>query len=268
MKRFMKLNMLKQNSIKVQNLRLQSFFILLFLGIGAILKAQSNPGYMGSKRSISLDVNANFGAIFSGGNLNHINYGLSYEYARNKTSAFKFGIKSHSGSLDGEYFYYEADGYYVNSTNEYLQFVKSPDKITYNINEIYFQANFYREDLGAIAPFGPYIGIELSGSRISPKTNNLRMTGNIYPELNYTPNNVYGFNACLHWGSKRMIDDNLGFYFDMATGFTLWQSGQISVFGSEYEYFEQPKDIIEYELASQLAYSKLIQVSAGLIYLF
>ncbi len=243
-------------------------FLLLLGGISIVLRAQSNPGYMGSKRAISLDVNANFGAIFSYGSLNHIYYGLSYEYARNKSSAFKFGIKSHSGSLDGEYFYYEADGYYVNSTNEYLQFVKSTDKITYNINEIYFQANFYREDLGAIAPFGPYIGIELSASRISPKTNNLKMTGNVYPDLNYSPNNVYGFNACLHWGSKRMLDDNFGFYWDMATGFTLLQSGQISVFGSEYEEYEQPKDIIEYELSSQLAYSKLLQLNAGLIYLF
>jgi len=242
--------------------------LLLFVGMVSTVRAQSNPGYMGLKESLSLDVNANFGAIFSGGNWNHINYGLSYEYARNKTSAFKFGIKRHSGALDGEYFYYYADGYYVQNTGEDIGFVKNSNKITYNINEIYYQANFYREDLGAIAPFGPYIGIELSASMITPKSNTLTMTGNIYPELNYTPNNIYGFHTSIHWGSKRMINDNFGYYWDFASGFTLLQSGQISVFGSEYEEYEQPKDIIEYEMASQLAYSKLIQVSAGLIYLF
>lgn len=246
----------------------QSIFLLLFVGMVSTVRAQSNPGYMGLKESLSLDVNANFGAIFSGGNWNHINYGLSYEYARNKTSAFKFGIKRHSGALDGEYFYYYADGYYVQNTGEDIGFVKNSNKITYNINEIYYQANFYREDLGAIAPFGPYIGIELSASMITPKSNTLTMTGNIYPELNYTPNNIYGFHTSIHWGSKRMINDNFGYYWDFASGFTLLQSGQISVFGSEYEEYEQPKDIIEYEMASQLAYSKLIQVSAGLIYLF
>jgi hypothetical protein len=264
----MKLNIQKPNKIMINCIKKQSICLLLFIGMFFTVHAQSNPGYMGSKEAISLDVNANFGAFFTGGNLIHINYGLSYEYARNKTSAFKFGIKRHSGELDAEYFYYRAAGYYVPSSSEYLEFIKNSGKITYNINEICFQANFYREDLGAIAPFGPYIGIELSGSMITPKTNTLSMSGNIYPELNYKPNNVYGFNTSIHWGSKRMINDNLGYYWDFASGFTLLQSGQISLFGLEYEEYEQPKDIIEFELARQLAYSKLIQVSAGLIYLF
>ena len=86
----MKLNMLKGNKIMYKlttNIRIALVCFLAAMGGIGNAFGQANPGYMGRKSLVQLDITGLMGNAVFAGPLMNLNFGVSYEFARSKDFA-------------------------------------------------------------------------------------------------------------------------------------------------------------------------------------
>jgi hypothetical protein len=238
--------------------------------------SQSNPGYLGKTQLVEVNVLTEWGRLLSFNPTVVTSYGLSYEMARNKNFGILVGFRSsnqkrYADGFEPE-FYVDAIDNYVSPREADLTNGKDIDYLSFTNNEIYVQFKRYNTNKGALAPFGSYWGLELSGSQLTSKENRLRYQQYTWPngfeDLPITKSNstVLAFIPSLIFGNRQMLTDEISLNVFMGLGTVLFHnSTDLSVYS---DYVESEKQVVDFMMLRPVAASRLINVGFNLGYFF
>lgn len=238
------------------------------------LQAQSNPGYLGKTSLVQLDVTGFMGNMIFEGPYINLNYGISYEMARNQNFAWNFGYSHTSLTMDelmisGESLTYD-DGKGNYNTPE------TKSTLDYTFDEIKVTPKWYNPYKGGIAPYGSMNSIELSLGFL-----NVSNIGNVKWRVPLSTEDeaiakggnlpsVTVFSASYIWGGRRMITDQIGLDLTLGVGYTLYQSlpGNLTSYAEGDNYITTFQEYFPYVAVKHVSTSKLFQAKIGLSYLF
>jgi hypothetical protein len=266
----------KHNSMK--QFKFSTVFCVLFLTAFSFGKiySQSNPGYLGKTQLVEVNVLTEWGRLLSYNSTVVASYGLSYEMARTKNFGVLFGFRT---STQKRY----ADGYdpefYIESIDEYLRpreavlpSGKSMDYLSFTNNELYVQFKRYNTTKGALAPFGTYWGLELSGSQLSTKDDRLRYQYYEWPDgyvdyaVNKSTRSVLAFIPSAIFGSRQMITDDISLNVYMGIGTVIFHnSTNMTIYD---EYVDSDKEVVDYMMLRPVAAGRLFTAGFNLGYFF
>lgn len=240
------------------------------------VNSQSNPGFLGKTQLVEVNVLTEWGRLMSFNSTVVASYGLSYEMARTKNFGVLFGFRT---STQKRY----ADGYdpefYIESIDEYLRpreavlpSGKSMDYLSFTNNELYVQFKRYNTTKGALAPFGTYWGLELSGSQLSTKDDRLRYqyyewpNGFIDYSVDKSPRSVLAFIPSVIFGSRQMITDDISLNVYMGIGTVIFHnSTNMTIYD---EYVDSDKEVVDYMMLRPVAIGRLFNAGFNLGYFF
>lgn len=241
-------------------------FTLTLILIGSTF-GQSNPGFIGKKQVISLRGNYNLGSVLWSDDMNTmLTFGLGYERAIKRNLSLKFGLNHYSGKIQIDNvhtfrnFGLGDDVWELNKNTQGLRFM---------VNEISWGYKFSRKKKGAVAPLGPYFGCEAGIAQVKTLSNSLVLQLRI-PPVEVKLDDIYAFNLGLQLGSQRFFNNSFGYFYELAIGFTVKQTSENSIFWSTTGnlWFTQEKEVFEYALMRQYLANRLLQLNAGLVYVF
>ena len=267
----MKLNIFLANKKNIVMHELRKILIICFAFIANIqLFAQSNPGYLGRKSLVQLDVNGLMGNLLFEGPWLKTNFGFSYEVARSEDFAWNFGYTNTNQDMtqtmmEGEYLtFIQEDG----QSSEFFDL--NGGTLNYSFSEFKVTPKWYNSVKGAIAPYGDFGGLELSWGILNIDPKNVKWKQSIN-EANKTLDlsSVTVLSASYIWGGRRMIADQIGLDYSMGIGYTIYQS----LPGSILDYTEgaQLYDLslyYKYTAVKHISTAKLFQARVGVSYLF
>ena len=268
--------MLKGNKIMHRlntNIRIALVCFLTTLGVVGNAFGQANPGYMGRKSLVQLDITGLMGNAIFEGPLMNLNVGVSYEFAKSKDFAWNIGYKKITQQMNPamigieEYDLYETDN---NGNSEYNGVASG--YLTYSINEFKITPKFYSDGKGSIAPYGGYSGLEIAYDQLS--ISDLSKIGWRKPlaepaSLN-SIGNVTIIAVSYVQGGRRMLTDQIGLDYNFGMGYTIYQSTPNSLIelvdggGTTNDV----NDYLQTVAMKHASSSRLFQASVGISYLF
>lgn len=248
-------------------------FIIFFAASFGSVFGQSNPGYMGRKNLIQLDINGLMGNVLFSGPAINMNWGLSYEISRSKDFAWSFGYKSINQELNLEMIGEEQIAYIEEDPNFHYS-GSGHDPLTgfgYHVDEFKITPKFYNRDKGSIAPYGTYNGFEFALDVLSVNNlNNFKFQGTLLDSTmpsNIAP--VYVFAISYVQGGRRMLTDNIGLDFNFGMGYTIYQSTPVNLINAiEGMNIYKKDDYFNIVAMKHLSTSRLFHGSVGISYLF
>lgn len=252
---------------------LRKIFIVCFAFFAnQMVQAQSNPGYLGRKNLIQLDMGGLMGnAIFEGPLLN-TNLGFSYEMARKEDFAWNFGYSLTSQSMNINQINYEGLYFENPSTGNYPDNIQpSEGTIDYSFNEIKVAPKWFHTGEGGIAPYGNNSSLELSLGFLSvdPKITKWPKQLNAENQSIKSIPTTTVFSISYFFGGRRMFTDQIGFEYNVGIGYTFYQSmdGNLFTFMDEYRYLNDLNLFYGYTALKHISSAKLFQGKIGLCYL-
>ncbi len=276
----MKLNMLKGNKIMYRltiNIRIALVCFLTTLGGVGNTFGQANPGYLGRKSLVQIDITGSMGNLIFEGPIMNLNFGASYEFARAKDFAWNIGYKSINQTMNtfmclGESFTYDIpDPNFPGSTrNTYL----TDGNFNYHVDEIKVASKFYSEVKGAIAPYGRYMGLEFTLDRMSfSDFENIKWYSNMGASINDTVSSVAPISiVTLSFisGGRKMLTDQIGLDYNFGMGYTIYQSTPNMLLELvDGESSSSDKELVFQTMGMKhFSTSKFFQASVGISYLF
>jgi hypothetical protein len=264
--------MLKGNN-KMRKMNFNAKYLLIgIFGFFSFLNlsGQANPGYLGRKSLVQIDISGLMGNAIFEGPLMNLNFGASYEFSKSKDFAWNIGYKKITQQMNPnmveieKYSLYETD----NNGNSEYNGVKS-GYFTYSINEIKITPKFYKDEKGAIGPYGSYSGLEIAYDQLS--ISDVSKIGWIrQPASLNSIGNVTIIAVSYVQGGRRMLTDQIGLDYNFGMGYTIYQSTPNSLIelvdggGTTSDV----KDYLQTVAMKHASSSKLFQASIGISYLF
>ncbi len=267
----MKLNISLANKQHTKMRFLRKILIVCFAIIANIqLFAQSNPGYLGRKNLVQLDVNGLMGNLLFEGPWLKTNFGLSYEMARGEDFAWNFGYTNTNqdmtqAMMDGEYLtFIQDDG----QSSEFFDL--NGGTLNYTFTEFKVTPKWYKANTGGIAPYGDFSGLELSWGYLNIDPSKVKWKQQLNEaNKNIDLSSVTVFSASYVWGGRRMLADQVGLDYSMGIGYTLYQSLPGSILDyTEGAQLENLELYYKYTAVKHISTAKLFQARVGLSYLF
>lgn len=235
------------------------------------MNAQSNPGYLGRTGLVQLDLTGLMGNLIFSGPALKVNYGFSYEKARDQNFAWNFGYSQTNQTMDYDMISGEYLTYYDGSTyNNYL----ANSTLDYSFTELKVTPKWYNASQGAVSPYGAYNGLELSLGFLN--INNADKVKWQQPlstddgaKLNSIPSATV-FSASYIFGGRRMVTDQIGVDFTLGMGYTLYQTlpGNLLDYVDGETYVSTIEEFYQYTALKHMSSSKLFQAKLGVSYLF
>lgn len=264
------------SSWKYNKAKIWIYVVLLLIVQPFQLLSQSNPGYLGKTQLVEVNVLTEWGRVINFNPTVVTSYGLSYEFARNKNFGILLGFRTSNQKrfADGfePSFYIESIDNYVGPKEADLSNGRDMDYLSYTNNELYVQFKKYNTTKGALAPFGSYWGLELSGSQLSSKDNRLRYQQYVWPngleEIPVVKSNrtVLAFIPSVIFGNRQMLTDEISLNVYMGIGTILFHnSSNMTIYD---EYVDSEKELVDYMMLRPVAVSRLINVGFNLGYFF
>ena len=252
---------------------LRNILVIVFaLSANNQIHAQSNPGYLGRTGLVQFDLTGLMGnLIFSGPNLK-VNYGFSYEMARNQNFAWNFGFSQTNQTMDNAMISGESLMLYDDNAN--YNYSTANSTFDYSFSEIKVTPKWYNSSKGAIAPYGAYNGLELSlgflnmtgGEKVNwehPLTSEAIAKSKNIPSVTV-------FSASYIFGGRRMVADQIGIDFTLGMGYTLYQSlpGNLLDYVDGETPAHSVEEFVQYTALKHVSSSKFFQAKLGVSYLF
>jgi hypothetical protein len=272
----MKSNTLAENNKGDKKMRfLRKITIICFALIANNqVQAQSNPGYLGRTSLVQVDFTGLMGNLIFEGPFVNINYGLSYEMARDQGFAWNFGF-SHT-SLTMDEWMIRGESLLLDDQNNNYNSPTTNSSLDYSFNEIKVTPRWYNSYKGGIAPFGTMNALELSlGFLNVSNIGNVKWTVPLSADNEAIVNgdnlpSVTVFSASYVFGGRRMITDQIGLDLTMGIGYTLYQSldGNLTEYTEGDTYANTIQEFFQYTAVKHVSTSKLFQAKIGLSYLF
>jgi hypothetical protein len=269
----MKLNISMVNNQGGYKMRfLRNILVIIFaLSANNEIQAQSNPGFMGKTGLVQFDLTGLMGNLIYEGPAVKVNYGFSYEKARNQNFAWNFGYSQTNQTMDynmiiGEYLTYYDNGQYNN--------VRDKASFDYSFSEFKITPKWYNASQGAVSPYGVYSGLELSLGFLNISNADKEqwrqpLSSEEGAKLNSIPS-VTVFSASYIFGGRRMVTDQIGVDFTLGMGYTLYQTlpGNLLDYVEGDSYAETIQEFYQYTALKHMSCSKLFQAKLGVSYLF
>ena len=269
----MKLNISMVNNQGGYKMRfLRNILVIIFaFSANNEIQAQSNPGFMGKTGLIQFDLTGLMGNLIYEGPAVKVNYGFSYEKARNQNFAWNFGYSQTNQTMDynmivGEYLTYYDNGQYNN--------VRDKSSFDYLFSEFKVTPKWYNASQGAVSPYGAYNGLELSLGFLNISNANKEqwrqpLSSDDGAKLNSIPS-VTVFSASYIFGGRRMVTDQIGVDFTLGMGYTLYQTlpGNLMDYVEGDSYAATIEEFYQYTALKHMSSSKLFQAKLGVSYLF
>lgn len=235
------------------------------------IQAQSNPGYLGRTGLVQFDLTGLMGNFIFSGPAIKVNYGFSYEKARDQNFAWNFGYSQTNQSMDYDMIYGEYLTYYNGNTyNNYL----ANSTFDYSFSEFKVTPKWYSASQGAVSPYGAYNGLELSlGFMNINNADNVKWQQPLSTadegKLKSIPS-VTVFSASYIFGGRRMVTDQIGVDFTLGMGYTLYQTlpGNLLDYVDGETNVSTIEEFYQYTALKHMSSSKLFQAKLGLSYLF
>lgn len=238
--------------------------------------SQSNPGYLGKTQLVEVHALTEWGRVLSFNPTVVTSFGLSYEIARNKNFGILVGFRTSNQKryADGyePQFHVESVDDYVSPREADLVNGKDNDYLSFSNNELYIQFKRYNTNKGALAPFGSYWGLELSGSQLTSNDNRLRFQQYVWPngfvDLPITKSNstVLAFIPSVIFGNRQMLTDEISLNVFMGLGTVLFHNSKnMTIYD---EYVDSEKEVVDYMMVRPVAFSRLVSAGFNLGYFF
>lgn len=231
--------------------------------------SQSNPGFLGARQGFSVGYSLHTGgllrAMVGNGNettkLLNSGFRVDYEMAKGQGFSWLFSYRNRNDVVESD----DYDGiYYVEPFGGIQRISMESGTLNYNVNEVAVEARFYSERKGAMAPFGSYVGLELSTSNCSPTSEDVVWTAGMnFPKYS---GSLTSIATSLNFGVKRMITKEIGINAHYGFGFTVYQTGNVKM-GTE-DVPTNSQDFYDYAIARRELNAKLLQGSISVSYLF
>jgi hypothetical protein len=231
--------------------------------------SQSNPGFLGARQGFSVGYSLHTGgllrAMVGNGNettkLLNSGFRVDYEMAKSQGFSWLFSYRNRNDVVESD----DYNGIYYSDTWGGIQKINiQSGTLNYNVNEVAVEARFYSERKGAMAPFGSYVGLELSASNCSPTSEDVVWTAGMnFPKYS---GSLTSIATSLNFGIKRMITKEIGINAHYGFGFTVYQTGNVKM-GTE-DVPTNSQDFYDYAIARRELNAKLLQGSISVSYLF
>ena len=231
--------------------------------------SQSNPGFLGARHGLSVGYSLHTGgllrAMVGNGNettkLLNSGFRVDYEMAKSQGFAWLFSYRNRSDVVESDDY---GGVYYIEPFGGTQLISFESGSLNYTVNEFAAEARFYSERKGAMAPFGSYVGLELSASNCSPTSEDVVWTAGMdFPKYS---GSLTSIATSLNFGVKRMITKEIGINAHYGFGFTVYQTGNVKL-GSE-DVATNSQDFYDYAIARRELNAKLLQGSISVSYLF
>lgn len=234
--------------------------------------AQANPGYLGKKNLIQLDINGLMGNMLFDGPLLNTNFGFSYEIARREDFAWNFGYANTSQEMDKSMMEGEGLTFVQDDGQSTEIFDLNGGSMNYSISEFKVSPKWYALNKGGIAPYGSSGSLEFSLGFISvdPQKVDWRQAMNEQnSKINNFPTSSI-FSISYFFGGRRMIADQIGLEYNFGFGYTFYQSldGNLLDLVEEGGQFQDLAKYYQYVAVKHASSSKLFQAKVGICYLF
>jgi len=261
-----------------KNIRIALVCFLTTLGGVGNTFGQANPGYLGRKSLVQIDVTGSMGNLIFEGPIMNLNFGASYEFAKSRDFAWNIGYKSINQTMNtlmcrGESFTYNIpDSRFPGSTtNAYLE----NGSFNYHVDEIKVASKFFSEVKGAIAPYGRYLGLEFTLDRMSfgnfeNITWNLDGSKRLQNDTVSSVAPISIITLSFIQGGRKMISDQIGLDYSFGMGYTIYQSTPNMLLELiDGENSSSDKELVFQTMGMKhFSTSKLFQASVGISYLF
>ncbi len=251
MKRFIKLHM--------RGIYVKLFLLFTAFGLGSKLKAQGNPGYMGKTRIMNVGVEA----YFPGLDVLAVKYkqvtSVTYETSRNSWLSLYGNLRWGDVELDKEDFERIDVGYVDAKTSQYTQI--RGGNLGLSIFEVGGGIRIYSNNAGSLAPFGPYLGIELAYSRIGVQDDVTWSS-----QALQSPKVTAGYssiNLGMTVGSRRILFDKLAVDYSLGAGYPIYSTGADN---SEERY--NAKDAMHATSHEYFRLGRIVRLNLGVGYFF
>lgn len=230
---------------------------------------QSNPGFLGARQGISVGYCLHTGGLLRNmvGNGNEdtklLNSGIRIDYEMAKSQGFSwlFSYRNRNDVVESD----DYDGiYYSDMWGGVQRITMQSGSLKYNVNEFAAEARFYSQRKGALAPFGSYVGLELSASNCSPTSEDVVWSAGM--EFPKYKGSLLSVATSLNFGVKRMITKEIGINAHYGFGFTVYQTGAVKM-GTE-DFATNSQDFFDYAMARRELNAKILQGSISVCYLF
>jgi hypothetical protein len=247
---------------------LRNILVIIFaLPANNEIQAQSNPGFMGKTGLVQFDLTGLMGNLIYEGPAVKVNYGFSYEKARNQNFAWNFGYSQTNQTMDYNMIIGEYLTYYDNNVRDKASF-------DYSFSEFKITPKWYNASQGAVSPYGVYSGLELSLGFLNISNADKEqwrqpLSSEEGAKLNSIPS-VTVFSASYIFGGRRMVTDQIGVDFTLGMGYTLYQTlpGNLLDYVEGDSYAETIEEFYQYTALKHMSSSKLFQAKLGVSYLF
>ncbi len=245
--------------------QLPCLFIIIISGLlPNLMKAQSNPGYLGKTQLLEFTTNTSYGAFVEYDFNVKVNFALQYEKIINRKTGISAGIRIDNAKYR-PYFDYpiiwdDATKREYSITNYNPDY---PDKnyFKYNCTELYIQLKKFIPIKGYIAPYGSYWGFELSAARMALTENKLPFSPNI--EITNEP--IYAFVPAVIVGKRIIIADQISVNGFASMGTVFFHSAEVYLVTG---WPDSPKEFLNYMMLTELALSRLFTVGVSVGYVF
>lgn len=237
--------------------------------------ADAQPGYLGRKQLIELQ--SSFSPVISLRTIKkpQFDFSVKYERVSSENASWCYSLSFGSYSLNSS----ELNIYRFEDFLNYSEFGSNKSayvpvgSMNYKFQEIAVQRRWYFSQLGSLAPYGVYFGLETIVSRAVQTTGDL-----MFKKMYSSGNETQSFNPVesrrhsavsetMVFGNRRMLSPNLAIGAQLSMGYILWQSSIPSI-ATSASAFDNHMDLQEHLMMRHLGASKLVRMGIFASYLF
>lgn len=241
--------------------------------LGGSQNLMSQPGYMGRKHVVSIEAHINPVNTFTAGYGLMKQYSVQFEKASSEKASWIAGASAGfnwMSPIDIEHYRYMVSFELSHSNGYEMDYIRPEGNLAYGFQELSLQRRWYAGSIGAVAPYGVYVGLQTDFSRLKQYDSEMKYFSEDLDEYisfrKETPRAHSAISEVLIIGNRRMIANRLTFASQVGVGVMLWQSSRPALIteNSVSNYMDFEENVMVRHFAS----SKLLKLGFQIGYIF
>ncbi len=229
--------------------------------------AQQNPGYLGYTKSVDLTITPLFSNILAGGPSLKPSFGLGYEMSRKSDFSWRFGVQQVTNVVSQRNMdFYENK--LMDPTKQFSDYshIFANGSFKYQYRAFTLGAKFFKSEKGAVAPYGSYVGFDLSyGTASITEASEIKWSnGKAYENEPWKKVKIVSLQ--FNMGKRRYLSNSgISFFYQLGVGYPIWQNTP-SYLSEASMVFNNHQDLLENNMVRHIANGSIAEFKVGLGY--